>query len=441
VIGRLRHKLRGGSLGFDAALTSLVGMGVYALSAVTGPLLARALGTTARGDLASVLVPTQVLGYLILWGLPHASAFYVARIPRRTLVMTGWVIMVAVNLPLVLLGALFVPAYLSGHDPVTVPFFYAFLGQTLVFLPMITTLDCLRGEGRAVPYNLLRAAPFVLNTFFIVTLFVLDELTLESALVSQFTANAIAWTAVFVYAGTFPGRGFDRSALRTQFDYGWRSTIGLLSQMIVGKFDQFLLVPLVDSGQLGLYVVAATGASLTAPLGQGVGLALFPHARRAERGRADDQTRTALKLTALISVVAALVVGLMAPWVIPLLFGSDFAGAVAPLLILLPGQVFMNLGNIQAARLEADGRPGAASRAFFAGAVITVVGVLIAVPIFGIEGAAFVTSVSQAVFLIVATLARRAGGESIERPTGGDAPAPVEVPGADDDDITTREGG
>jgi O-antigen/teichoic acid export membrane protein len=140
-------------------------------------------------------------------------------------------------------------------------------------------------------------------------------------------------------------------------------------------------------------------------------------------------------------LVAALIVGLLAPWVIPLLFGSDFAGAVAPLLILLPGQVFMNLGNVQAARLEADGRPGAASWAFFTGAVVTVVGVLIAVPIFGIEGAAFVTSVSQAIFFIVSTLARRAGGESIERPAAGDSPAPAEAPGPDDEDRAMQKGG
>lgn len=414
-VAAIRSKLRSGGLLSDAVLTSAVGMGVYFLSAVTGPLLARSLGTASRGDLAAVLVPTQLIGIVLLLGIPHSCAFYARDHGRRPLVMTAWVALAAL-LPIVLgLGYVLAPHYLDGHDPVTVPWFLAFLVVWMLFLPTASALDTLRGLGEIRRYNALRAAPFVLNFIGVVGLAIAGRLTLRTALGAALVAHLTAWVVTYTATHSWPGRGFDRPVATEQIRFGLRAAVGMLAMTVVTKLDQFLLVPMVDPEVLGLYVVAATGASLTSPLGLGVALALFPHVRSTSAAESDRQTKRALKWTAAASGSIALAVGLMAPFVIPFLFGSDFRGSVVPMIILLPGQVLGDLSNIQTSRLEADGRPGAASQSIMVAAIITVVGLLIAVPRLGIEGAALVTSIAQLGYFVTGYVFLRTRRRAIAR--------------------------
>ncbi len=431
MIGTIRQKLSGGSLAGDAVLTTAVGFGVFFLSAVTGPLLARSLGATSRGDLAAVLVPTQLIGTVLLLGIPFSSAYYAHDLPRHTLTMTAWVTMAGLFVPVVLLGMVIVPHYLADHDPITRGWFVAFLALWLCFLPAAATLETFRGAGQVKRFNALRALPFVINFFGIVGLAAFDRLTLRSALGCAFVSQALGWTATFTVGRTWPGRGFRRGAARKQFHYGLRAAIGTLAMTVVTKIDQFVLVPLVEPRVLGLYVVAATGASITTPLGQGISMALFPHIRSTDRAESDRRTRQALLWTGFSSSSVALVVGLSASLVIPGLFGEEFRGAVAPLLLLLPGQVFGDLGNVQASRLEADNRPGSASIALSIAALVTVVGLLIAVEPFGIKGAATVTSIAQLSYLAAGAILLRRGPRNRlagDEPDGSAGAQPASAP-------------
>jgi O-antigen/teichoic acid export membrane protein len=114
------------------------------------------------------------------------------------------------------------------------------------------------------------------------------------------------------------------------------------------------------------------------------------------------------------SSAVCVVLALVVPWALPALFGPPFRGAVAPLFVLLPGQLLWNAAQVFKTRLDADNRPGAGSRAIALGACITVVGVPVAVPRWGIMGAAVVTTLSQAAFCLAGWWAVRRG--RLERP-------------------------
>ena len=77
------------------------------------------------------------------------------------------------------------------------------------------------------------------------------------------------------------------------------------------------------------------------------------------------------------------------------LMGQSFKDAVPAFFLLLPGQICMNVAEVFKAKLEAENRPGLASNALLVAAGITVGADLVVVPIWGIVGAALVTSVSQ----------------------------------------------
>jgi O-antigen/teichoic acid export membrane protein len=135
----------------------------------------------------------------------------------------------------------------------------------------------------------------------------------------------------------------------------------------------------------------------------------------------------------LLSIGSSLVLAAVAPWGLPAVMGAEFRGAVAAFLLLLPGQLFWNLGQVVKVDLEATDRPGAASAALAVAAVLTLVAVPPAVELAGISGAAAVTSGCQVAFFGVAYWQARRGRTRGPRPT-----APVADVAAEDD--STREG-
>ena len=385
----------------DRLVTTVSGFAVFGLAFITGPILARTLGTSGRGSVAAVIIPTQILGWMLMFGIPQATAYFARVRDGRQLIMSSWVFTLIVGLPVVALIWPFVPSLLTRYPPVTVGFFRAFLVASLLVLPFTTTIDYLRGIGQTTAFNVFRLLQYVVNAVLLSVLFLTDRLDLRLALLVALVANVGAWLLTIGVNRTWPGRGFRRSVFREQLHYGGRVWIGTMSTMVIARFDQVLMVGVVEPAALGLYVVAATVAQITGPIGQGVALSLLPHLR-VNAGASEQHeamTRSALRWTFLASSGTAIAVALTAPFLLPWVYGGSFSGAVVPLLILLPGQVCLDMANVVSAKLEADNRPGKASKGTALGAVMTAIFVIPAVHLYGIEGAAFVTSASQALFL------------------------------------------
>src|SRR5207248_10485091 len=59
--------------------------------------------------------------------------------------------------------------------------------------------------------------------------------------------------------------------------------------------------------------------------------------------------------TILLTVIGAVTLGVLSPFLVPLLFGDAFRGSVAPLLWLLPGTVALSGGKVLSAYVFARG--------------------------------------------------------------------------------------
>jgi O-antigen/teichoic acid export membrane protein len=344
-----------------------------------------------------------------MFGIPQATAYYARAHDRRQLIMSAWVFSAIAGLPIVVVIWPLVPSLLSQHPPVVVGYFRAFLLASLLVTPFVCTIDYLRGIGRTGAFNAFRLLQYVFNVTLLVALFISDQLDLRLALLAALVANLTAWLLTIGMNRMWPGPGFDRRVFGQQVHFGARVWVGTLSTMVIARFDQFLMVGLVRPAELGLYVVAATAAQITGPIGQGVALTLLPYLRADEddTGRHQTMTRTALGWTLVASGATALVVAVLAPVALPLVYGGDFSAAVVPMLILLPGQLCVDLANVISSKLEADNRPGAVSTGVGLGATLTLLMVVPAIELFGIRGAAVVTTLSQGLFLAYVAYAER----------------------------------
>jgi len=359
-------------------------------------------------------------------GIPAATTFYARPDNRRLLDNTAWILTALVGLPTFAVVWVLAPMFLHRHPPEAVFWFRAFMGAMLLVLPMQNAYEYCRARGQNIKFNVYRGLAPMATTVLIVALFLLGALDLRSALLVTWAANLLGALAVVAAERTWPrfDRGsFDRRLFRLQVNWGMRVWVGTLSTMVLARFDQFLMVGIVAPEQLGLYAIAVTAAGVTAPIAQGVGFALFPHLMRdSDRASRDHRMWQGFRWVLLGSVVLGGALAAVVPWGLPLLFGAAFRDAVAPFFLLLPGQLLWNLAQVFKTRLDADDRPADGSKSIAVGAAITVVGVPLIVPAWGIMGAAFVTSVSQAAFCLVGWwFVHRSAGRALTV----EAPGPV----------------
>lgn len=383
-----------------SAITAIAGMAVYGSALVTSPLTARALGPGGRGDLTAVVGPTQVYLWIMTFGLPMAALYFASKYPPRKLLMGAWAWGLAAGTLFAAIVWKYVPIYLHHHDPETVFWFRAFVVAAIPFVPCYVSLDLLLARRRVVAYNLLRLIPYAINLVALVVLAILGQLDLRNALAASFGSHVIWFVIVFTVCGTWPGRGFDRQVFARQIQYGARVAPGTLSEFVVARLDQLVLVGMVTSASLGRYAVAVNVAGVSQPIAYGIVSTVFPRIRTTkdvESGK--ELNRIALRYAWIASLAISGLIAVATPLVIPWVFGDDFQGAVVLVLLLLPGQVAQNIGIVLAGRLQAVGRPGRASQGQLLAAAVTGAGLWFFIGSFGIAAAAVVTSVSQLTYL------------------------------------------
>jgi O-antigen/teichoic acid export membrane protein len=377
--------------------SSVTSVGIYALGLVTGPIIAHALGPTGRGELAAVVVPSAVLVWILAFGMPLAASFHLGDRSESEVLWTATAFGIVVGAPLALVLWFVGPAYLSEHSPTTILWARVFIAALPLSVGIQAALEVLRRRSAGPAWNAWRAAPFAVTAVSLVVLALTGRLTLASAFAVSFAGSVTPalLLASRLWASRPPRPSW--ATFRLMFPYAWRTATASSANSLTARLDQVVLAGAVAPAQLGLYAVAVTASSASNPLTAGISLALFGNLREdAEAGRRSARFRRSVIATALVSCTTAVVLGALAPLLLRVAFGSGFAAATTPLRILLAGQVALDLVNAVSTGLYAEGRPGEASRAAVLGGALTVGGLILLVPRWGITGAAAVTTTANA---------------------------------------------
>jgi O-antigen/teichoic acid export membrane protein len=108
------------------------------------------------------------------------------------------------------------------------------------------------------------------------------------------------------------------------------------------------------------------------------------------------ELKQTLALMAGLSIPLAAIMWLVASFVIPKVFGADFIGAVRSANILLIGGLILGVNYVLSNSLRATGNPGAPAFGEGVGLLVTVLLLPVALPRWGIVGAAWVSVGSYA---------------------------------------------
>ena len=368
------------------------------LGLVTGPIIARALGATGRGELAAVATYAGLAAVVLGLGVPNAVGYRVANTLDDAGALLGTVmryaaILVVPSVALAVLVAYGPLAHLSSAGRMGTLVLVSLAPLAVVGGALEATV---RARGELGTLARLRLLPLGFAAAVTTALWATNKLTVGSAVAITVSASLLSLAATAVAVGRRPRRG---SALGPLVGFGARSLLGGLALAASSRLDQALIAPMLGPRDLGVYAVAATVSLL--PLGATAAIAARAFGTIAEAPEDDRPRLAATYVRRAVVVAVALCLGLavVIPVMLPLLYGHEFRGAILPTLLLLPATIAMSGAGSAEASLHVLGRPGAASLAQACGTVVTVVGLLVALPRFGITGAAVVTSVDFIVTL------------------------------------------
>lgn len=401
--GATRISARGAVVGSVAS--GLVGQ---AALVITGVVTTRALGATDRGYLALVVLVAVVLQLIGTLGLPVAATYFIASDRRHEASVLR-----AIRLPALLqvgvlsvLQALILWALVSG-EPTRVWW------AAVATLPLLAGLladmygkAILQGQARYTAFNVLRNGS--------VTLYLIGVIVLLATGLTGLAEFTIAWVAASLLAGALSlfvalkhrapestNAGVTRNDL---FRYGLKGYLVSLSPVATFRLDQALIGLFLAPRALGLYVAALSLTNLPDIIARGIGMIALPQVARARGAARVLDFRRYITFTILLTGLAVVALEILAGWLVPLFFGSEFEDAVLITRILLIGTFFWGVRRVLTDATSGSGRPGLGSIAELASWVVVVPALAVLMPRWGVEGVAAAITISSAASLVVLLL-------------------------------------
>ena len=169
------------------------------------------------------------------------------------------------------------------------------------------------------------------------------------------------------------------------------------TQIVLHRVDVLMLGAIDGVAHVGIYSVAVVLAELVLftqnAIGQLFGSMLSTHHARGETAEMTQVIRTATRLGAAGGAAAAILLGLLAPWILSL-FGAGFDAGATALRILAAGLLLRCIHGPVALLLTMTGHERDTASVFAAAGVANIVLNALLIPPLGMEGAALSTSLA-----------------------------------------------
>ena len=393
--GRLVSLLRGGGRTGIAARIMIVRIVALLGNVGSGLLTAAYLGPDGRGIQAAMTIMPSILGALSTLGLHAALIYNVRNDPENGPRYFGGALLMALGSSLLACagGWVAMPFLLSHYDADTIHF-----ARILMFC-VVPATACPLMTGVLEAYGGFSVANKVLYVQSLGTLVLLLLLAWSGLMTPHITALAYIAPCVPAFAYLWVQA---RRQLRARFSlaapfprrllsFGLRfygvDILGGLSSYV----DQMVIVFLLEPAAVGAYAVALSLSRVMSVAQGAVATVLFPTIANRDTDNVVETVGRVARVLLVVNILGAGAIGLAGPTLLVLLYGSRFAPAVTPFLILLLEAVVTSSARTLAQAFSGSGRPGVVTSIEMAGVGACVAAMFVLVPLLGINGAACAT--------------------------------------------------
>ncbi|WP_025681288.1 oligosaccharide flippase family protein [Paenibacillus massiliensis] len=381
-----------------AVKTMFFSIMILMVNMLTGILTARYLGPTGRGEQTAMVNWSQFLAFCLTFGVPSALIYNAKKSPKDAGSLYGIALLLAILFGSIAttIGIFVVPIWLDAFDPGVVLF--AQISMILCPLVAISQVNnaMLQVRGEYKQYNLFRyITPLA-------TLLGLGILIVTGMMNPYTSALAYLLPAVPVYAmvtvrliRTYKPKIKNGWAhFKRLFTYGMGSYGNDLMGQVSQYIDQILIAALLRPAELGLYAVAVSLARMVNVFSTSIIVVLFPKASSLDKDEAIAITFRAFRITSTATILASVVLMLIAPYVFTLLYGPEFKSALTVFRFLVL-EVSIGGGTMVLAQaFMALGKPKLVTILQGAGLAMVVPLLIVLVPAYGLTGAGIAMLIS-----------------------------------------------
>lgn len=179
---------------------------------------------------------------------------------------------------------------------------------------------------------------------------------------------------------------------------GWADLMILVNAQVNILIVKYLLTGFEDVGYFSRALVIAM---LAVVAGQAVLPLLFSQWASFPEQRIPAHVEKVMRFASTISIIMIFGILFFGRWMVLLLWGARFLPAVVPMMILVPGAVLYLLSRTLMMLLGSRGAPELSSLSLLAGIIVNVVLSFLLIPQIGISGAAWASTWSNIVLLLL----------------------------------------
>ncbi len=386
--------------------SSMVQAAILFINFGTGVITARALGAGGRGEQAALQMWPQIFAIAFTLGLPAAMIYNLKRNPERAsqFFSTALVVGTGMSLLATLTGIVFIPRWLNQYSPEMVRSAQWIMLITPLALLFTILNDVARAREEFTVYNIGQFLRPALTLLALIALALTHRLTpLSAALSYVLTFVPLSlWMLVRlcrVYELTLRGFG---TTFRLLISYGIRSYgVYLFGYLVAGQLDRVFVVGLIDRVEMGLYVVAIALARTLLIFPNAVSRVVLPKAMNRPLEQTLALVGRSARVSTSVSLLAAALLAILGPWMLTLVYGQGFQGAVPVFRLLLVDTVLFGTSSILAQAFMAYNRPGLVSIMQGIGVGLTIPLLLVLVPRYGLVGAGLAILISTIVRFVL----------------------------------------
>ncbi len=375
---------------------------IQGLTVVQGIIIARLLGPVGRGEYAAVILWPSIFAAVGIFGTNVALARAAATTTRYDQVIrTSILLALASGSVASVLCYLALPYLLpqaSRHLLGLSRLFVAFILLNHLSLNVVA-VD--QGAGNFKRFNLTRMLQYPVYLAFLVAMWVWDVREIRWPVVGFLAATATVVVVRLILAlKDMPLRGplySPRQTLRESVRFG---LVGA-AQPLYLHADKAILLWLLGAENLGLYVVALAASSATASITTSTATVTFTAAAQAKPGEGFERIARTFRISALLWLLFGGMLALAMGWLLPLVYGGEFAAAVNPARLLIVGLAFGGLAEILDQAMRGQGRPLAGLEARIVGLVAILVAGIVLSRSLGLLGMCLAYGTGQAICLTI----------------------------------------
>lgn len=176
--------------------------------------------------------------------------------------------------------------------------------------------------------------------------------------------------------------------------YGLRSFLGPIFLLLIFRTDSFLLNIFGNIRQVGFYSIAVSVAELIPFIPIAIATVLSPKLASQETGILNASAAKVIRVMFLFLILLGMVFFIFGRWIILFLYGNMYNSSIFPMYILIPGFIFISLYYPFFSYFNAVGKPEILTAILSIILVIKLILSIIAIPRWGMAGAAGASTIS-----------------------------------------------